>query len=269
MPLPATVSEQKSVSAAATWQPLSHDDIQRYSRHLVLSEIGMAGQVCLKNSCVLVVGVGGLASSCLYYLAAAGVGYIGVVDADTVDVSNLQRQIIHSTHTVGLSKCQSAQQALLALNPSLQLQMYKQEFTAQTALQIVQGGFTNFTNDMGHATGLSAKPYDIIVDGSDNFPTKYLINDVCALCHKTWVYSAILGFEGQLAVFNYAPLPPFPELESVNRISEFNECRSPDYRDLLPDAPPPGDIPSCAEGGVLGVVPGVMGCFQCNEVGPE
>lgn len=219
-------------------QSLSNEEISRYSRHLVLSDVGMAGQKFLKNSSVLVIGAGGLGSPCLLYLAAAGVGHVGIVDADTVDTSNLQRQIIHGTSTVGVSKCESARRRIRDINPHVGVRLYEEEFTSETALIILKGGFEN------------GRPYDVVVDGSDNFPTKYLINDACELYPviggTPWVYSAILAFEGQLSVFNYQG--------------------GPTYRDLLPTPPPPGDVPSCAEGGVLGVLPGTMGCLQATEV---
>ena len=158
------------------------------------------------------------------YLAAAGVGHIGIVDADTVDTSNLQRQIIHSMSTVGVSKCESARRRIHDINPHVNVCLYEEEFTSDTALRILKGGFEE------------NRPYDVVVDGSDNFPTKYLINDVCELVGTPWVYSAILAFEGQLSVFNFQG--------------------GPNYRDMLPTPPPPGDVPSCAEGGVLGVLPG-------------
>lgn len=216
----------------ATESDLSNAEISRYSRHLVLSDVGVIGQKDLKNSAVLVIGAGGLGSPCLLYLAAAGVGHIGIVDADTVDESNLQRQIIHGTSTVGLSKCESARQRILDINPFVNVRMYKEEFTSQNALQILSEGFS------------PSKPWNVIVDGSDNFPTKYLINDACSILNLPWVYSAILAFEGQLSTFNYKG--------------------GPDYRDMLPSPPPPGDVPSCAEGGVLGVLPGTMGCLQVS-----
>jgi adenylyltransferase/sulfurtransferase len=215
-------------------QSLSNEEISRYSRHLVLSDVGMKGQKALKNSSVLVIGAGGLGSPCLLYLAAAGVGHVGIVDADTVDTSNLQRQIIHSMSTVGVSKCESARRRIHDINPHVNVRLYEEEFTSETAQRILEGGFEE------------GRPYDVVVDGSDNFPTKYLINDVCDLVGTPWVYSAILAFEGQLSVFNFQG--------------------GPNYRDMLPTPPPPGDVPSCAEGGVLGVLPGTMGCLQSTEV---
>jgi len=194
----------------------------------------MKGQIALKNSSVLVIGAGGLGSPCLLYLAAAGVGHIGIVDADVVDESNLQRQIIHGTSTVGISKCESAKSRIEDINPHVKVRLYEEEFTSTTALRILEEGFDEETQ------------YDVVVDGSDNFPTKYLINDACEIVNVPWVYSAILAFEGQMSVFNY------------------ND--GPTYRDMLPTPPPPGDVPSCAEGGVLGVLPGTMGCLQATEV---
>jgi adenylyltransferase/sulfurtransferase len=191
---------------------LSNEEISRYSRHLVLSDVGMVGQISLKESSVLVIGAGGLGSPCLLYLAAAGVGHIGIVDADTVDASNLQRQIIHGTSTVGISKCESARRRIDDVNPHVNVRMYQEEFTSETALRILKDGF-----DEDH-------PYDVVVDGSDNFPTKYLINDACDIMGIPWVYSAILAFEGQLSVFNYQA--------------------GPTYRDMLPTPPPPGEVPS-------------------------
>ncbi|KAL7465927.1 hypothetical protein ACHAXS_006227 [Conticribra weissflogii] len=224
-------------SLSSTTHPnreLNNDEISRYSRHLVLKDVGMAGQKALKNASVLVIGAGGLGSPCLLYLAAAGVGYIGIVDADTVDESNLQRQIIHGTSTVDVSKCESAERRIKDINPFVNVRLYQEEFTSDTAMRILGEGYSK------------TKSWDIVVDGSDNFPTKYLINDACDILGIPWVYSAILAFEGQISTFNYKG--------------------GPDYRDLLPTPPPPGDVPSCAEGGVLGVLPGTMGCLQATEV---
>ena len=222
-------------SSSSSSSSLTNDEIARYSRHLVLSDVGMEGQKSLKDSSVLVVGAGGLGSPCLLYLAAAGVGHIGIVDGDVVDSSNLQRQIIHGTSTVGVTKCESAKRRINDINPFVQVRLYEEEFTSETAMRILEGGFDEETG----------RKYDVVVDGSDNFPTKYLINDACDLVGVPWVYSAILAFEGQMSVFNYQ--------------------NGPTYRDLLPTPPPPGDVPSCAEGGVLGVLPGTMGCLQATE----
>lgn len=217
----------------ATDEELSNAEISRYSRHLVLGDVGVAGQKALKNASILVIGAGGLGSPALLYLAAAGVGHIGIVDADTVDESNLQRQIIHGTSTIDVSKCESAQRRIEDINPFVNVRIYKEEFTSETAMRILGEGFSE------------TKSWDVVLDGSDNFPTKYLINDACDILGIPWVYSAILAFEGQLSTFNY------------------ND--GPNYRDLLPTPPPPGDVPSCAEGGVLGVLPGTMGCLQATE----
>ena len=208
---------------------LSNEEIARYSRHLVLGSVGMIGQRRIKGSSVLCVGAGGLGSPCLLYLAAAGVGTIGIVDADTVDESNLQRQIIHSVDDVGVPKCVSARNSINKLNPNCEVVLFEEEFTSETALRI-----------------LGSRKWDVVVDGSDNFPTKYLINDACEIMDIPWVYSAILAFEGQLSVFNFKG--------------------GPTYRDLLPQPPNPGSVPSCAEGGVLGVLPGTFGCMQATEV---
>lgn len=217
-----------------TRDKLTNEEISRYSRHLVLGDVGMKGQTDIKNASVLVIGAGGLGSPCLMYLAAAGVGYIGIVDADVVDESNLQRQIIHGTSTIDMSKCQSAEERIRDINPYVNVRTYKEEFTSATAMKILGEGFS------------SEKKWDVVVDGSDNFPTKYLINDACEILDIPWVYSAILAFEGQLSVFNYKG--------------------GPNYRDMLPVPPSPGDVPSCAEGGVIGVLPGVCGCLQATEV---
>lgn len=215
-------------------EELSNSEISRYSRHLVLGDVGVAGQKALKNASVLVIGAGGLGSPCLLYLAAAGVGYLGIVDADIVDESNLQRQIIHGTSTVNVSKCESAKHRIQDINPFVNVRTFNEELTAGTAMRIFGEGYSE------------SVPWDVVVDGSDNFPTKYLINDACDIIGLPWVYSAILAFEGQLSTFNYKD--------------------GPNYRDLLPTPPPPGDVPSCAEGGVLGVLPGTMGCLQATEV---
>jgi len=181
-----------------------------------------------------VIGAGGLGSSALMYMAAAGVGHIGIVDADTVDESNLQRQIIHGTSTIDVPKCESAAERLRDINPYIHIRTYQEEFTSSSALRILNDGFS------------PTHSYDLVIDGSDNFPTKYLIDDACTITGLPWVYSAILAFEGQISVFNYG-------------------SDGPNYRDMIPTPPPPGDVPSCAEGGVLGVLPGTMGCLQATE----
>src|ERR1700688_1103628 len=206
---------------------LSNDEIARYSRHLILPEVGMEGQQKLKAAKVLCVGTGGLGAPLAMYLAAAGVGTIGLVDFDTVDASNLQRQVIHSTATVGMLKVDSAEIMLKGLNPALNVIKYNTMLTSANALEI----FKNF---------------DIIADGTDNFQTRYLVNDACVLTGKPNVYGSIFRFEGQVSIFWGA--------------------RGPCYRCLFPEPPPPGLVPSCAEGGVLGVLPGIIGALQANEV---
>ncbi len=205
---------------------LSHEEILRYSRHLLIPEVGLEGQRKLKAASVLVIGTGGLGSPLLLYLAAAGVGHIGVVDFDVVDYSNLQRQIIHGTSGVNTLKVESARQRMLDLNPDIQVDSYNEPFTSANAMRIAEG-------------------YDIIVDGTDNFPTRYLSNDLAVLTGKPNVYGSIFRFEGQASV--------------------FDATRGPCYRCLFPEPPPPGLVPSCAEGGVFGVLPGVIGAIQATE----
>ncbi len=205
---------------------LNHEEILRYSRHLLIPEVGLEGQRKLKNSSALIVGTGGLGSPVSLYLAAAGVGRIGLVDYDTVDSSNLQRQIIHGTSTIGKLKVDSAKAKLLDLNPDIQVDVYNEPYTSANALRI-------------------AKDYDIILDGTDNFPTRYLTNDVAVFLGKPNVYASIFRFDGQVSVF-YAK-------------------EGPCYRCLFPEPPPPGLVPSCAEGGVLGVLPGTIGTLQATE----
>lgn len=205
---------------------LSKDDYERYSRHIILPEVGLLGQKRLKAATVLCIGTGGLGSPLLLYLAAAGIGRIGIVDFDVVDHSNLQRQIIHGTSWVGKPKIQSAKNRILEINPDCQVDLYDTRLSSENALEIFQ-------------------PYDVIVDGTDNFPTRYLTNDACVLLDKPNVYGSIFRFEGQATVFNYQS--------------------GPNYRDLYPEPPPPGLVPSCAEGGVLGVLPGIIGTIQATE----
>jgi adenylyltransferase/sulfurtransferase len=205
---------------------LTQDDYARYSRHIILPEVGLAGQKKLKAASVLCVGTGGLGSPLLLYLAAAGIGRIGIVDFDVVDSSNLHRQIIHGTSWVGKPKIQSAKDRILEINPACQVDLYETRLSSENALQI-------------------AKPYDLVIDGTDNFPTRYLVNDVCVLLNKPNVYGSIFRFEGQATVFNYEG--------------------GPNYRDLYPEPPPPGLVPSCAEGGVLGVLCGIIGTIQATE----
>ena len=205
---------------------LSHEEILRYSRHLLIPEVGLDGQKKLKAASVLVIGTGGLGSPVALYLAAAGVGRIGLVDYDVVDFSNLQRQVIHGTSGIGSLKVESARQRMLDLNPDIQVDAYNEPFTTENALRI-------------------AADYDVIIDGTDNFPTRYLTNDVCVLLGKPNVYGSIFRFDGQVSVF-YAK-------------------EGPCYRCLFPEPPPPGLVPSCAEGGVLGVLPGTIGTLQATE----
>ncbi len=206
--------------------PLTTDEIQRYARHLILPDVGLEGQRRLKAARVLIVGAGGLGSPVALYLAAAGVGTIGVVDFDVVDVSNLQRQILHGTKDVGRSKLESARARLGDVNPHVRVETHETRLTSANALDIIAG-------------------YDIVVDGTDNFATRYLTNDACVLLGKPNVYGSILRFEGQASVFGLADGP----------------C----YRCLFPEPPPPGSVPSCAEGGVLGVLPGIVGTIQATE----
>jgi sulfur-carrier protein adenylyltransferase/sulfurtransferase len=205
---------------------LTTDEIQRYSRHLILPDVGVAGQQKLKAARVLTVGAGGLGSPVALYLAAAGVGTLGVIDFDVVDVSNLQRQILHGTKDVGRSKLESARARLYDLNPHVRVETYETRLTSANALEIIGG-------------------YDIVVDGTDNFATRYLTNDACVLLGKPNVYGSIFRFEGQASVFGMADGP----------------C----YRCLFPEPPPPGSVPSCAEGGVFGVLPGIVGTIQATE----
>ncbi|MFB2935961.1 molybdopterin-synthase adenylyltransferase MoeB [Aerosakkonemataceae cyanobacterium BLCC-F154] len=205
---------------------LSKEEYERYSRHLILPEVGLEGQKRLKAASVLCIGTGGLGSPLLLYLAAAGIGRLGIVDFDIVDSSNLQRQVIHGTSWVGKPKIESAKNRILEINPNCQVDLYETRISAENALDIVE-------------------PYDIVVDGTDNFPTRYLVNDACVLLNKPNVYGSIFRFEGQATVFNYEG--------------------GPNYRDLYPEPPPPGMVPSCAEGGVLGILPGIIGVIQATE----
>ncbi|MCS6993539.1 MAG: molybdopterin-synthase adenylyltransferase MoeB [Anaerolineales bacterium] len=205
---------------------LTREEILRYSRHLLIPEVGLNGQRKLKESSVLVIGTGGLGSPVSLYLAAAGVGRIGLVDYDVVDSTNLQRQVVHGTSTVGKLKVESARARLLDLNPMIQVDVYNVPFTSANALEI-------------------AAPYDVIVDGTDNFPTRYLSNDVAVFLGKPNVYGSIFRFDGQASVF-YAQ-------------------KGPCYRCLFPEPPPPGLVPTCAEGGVLGILPGTIGTIQATE----
>ncbi len=211
---------------------LSSEELKRYSRHIAIPEFNIQGQEKLKAAKVLVIGAGGLGSPALLYMAAAGVGHIGIVDFDAVDDSNLQRQVLYTIDDIGCSKAARAKKRLLALNPHIAITIYETAFTKENALDII-------------------KDYDVVADGSDNFPTRYLVNDACVLADKVNVYASIFRFEGQVAVFNYL---------------DENGERGPNYRDLFPKPPPPGQVPSCAEGGVLGVLPGIIGSMQASEV---
>jgi len=206
---------------------LSNEEILRYSRHLIMPEVGMEGQLKLKAARVLCIGAGGLGSPLALYLAAAGVGTLGIVDFDVVDYTNLQRQIIHTTADVGRKKLDSAAEKLKAINPFLNLRTFETRLSSKNALEIFQ-------------------EFDIIADGTDNFPTRYLVNDACVLTGKPNVYGSIFRFEGQASVF----------------ATQEGPC----YRCLYPEPPPPGLVPSCAEGGVLGILPGLVGVMQATEV---
>ncbi len=205
---------------------LSSQEVARYSRHLIMPEVGVEGQNRLKAASVLLIGAGGLGSPLGLYLAAAGVGRIGLIDFDVVDFSNLQRQILHGTADVGRPKLHSARDRIQAINPEVRLDLYETHLTSANALDLFA-------------------PYDVIVDGTDNFPTRYLTNDACVLLKKPNVYGSIFRFDGQASVF-------YPG-------------KGPCYRCLYPEPPPPGEVPSCAEGGVLGILPGLVGCIQATE----
>ncbi len=211
---------------------LSPQEMARYARHIAIPEFNTEGQRKLKAAKVLVIGSGGLGSPVLLYLAAAGVGHLGIVDFDVVDESNLQRQVLFTVDDVGKLKAETAAKRLRKLNPHIEITVHNTRFTKENALELV-------------------KQYDVVADGTDNFPTRYLVNDACVLAGKTNIYASIFRFEGQVSVFNY-------ELE--------DGTRGPNYRDLFPEPPPPGLVPNCAEGGVLGVLPGIIGSLQASEV---
>jgi adenylyltransferase/sulfurtransferase len=217
----------QTITESAALPELTADDLSRYSRHLILPEVGMEGQRKLKAARVLCVGTGGLGSPLALYLTAAGIGTLGLVDFDVVDASNLQRQIIHSTKDIGRKKLDSAEEKLRALNPAIQIVKHDTMLSSANALEII-------------------KDYDIVADGTDNFPTRYLVNDACVLLGKPNAYGSIFRFEGQASVF----------------ATEQGPC----YRCLYPEPPPPGLVPSCAEGGVLGSLPGLVGVIQATEV---
>ncbi len=206
---------------------LSSEEIARYARHISLPEIGIKGQEKLKTSSVACIGTGGLGSPLLIYLAAAGIGRIGIVDFDVVEYSNLQRQIIHTTNSIGLLKTDSAKQQILKINPSCRVDLFNQKLTSSNALEILRS-------------------YDVICDCSDNFPTRYLINDACLILKKPNIYGSIARFEGQVSVFNL-------------------KKDSPNYRDLIPTPPPQELIPSCSQAGVMGILPGIIGTIQAAE----
>ncbi|HKF53327.1 MAG TPA: molybdopterin-synthase adenylyltransferase MoeB [Candidatus Acidoferrales bacterium] len=219
----ATQVKESTANSAAT---LSKEEVLRYSRHLIMPEVGMDGQLKLKKAKVLLVGSGGLGAPLGLYLAAAGVGRLGIVDFDAVDFTNLQRQVTFGTSDVGRKKLEAARERLHNLNPEIQIDTYETRLTSDNALDIL-------------------RDYDIVADGTDNFPTRYLVNDACVLLGKPNVYGSIFRFEGQASIFGYPGGP----------------C----YRCLYPEPPPPGVVPSCAEGGVLGVLPGIIGCIQAME----
>jgi adenylyltransferase/sulfurtransferase len=221
-----SIAGGSTAEVAAPPLTLSKDEILRYSRHLIMPEVGMEGQLKLKAAKVALIGTGGLGAPLGLYLAAAGVGRIGLVDFDVVDYTNLQRQVIHGTKDVGKKKLDSAAETMLDINPFLQIDRHETALTSENALEIL-------------------RPYDIVVDGTDNFPTRYLVNDACVLLGKPNVYGSIFRFEGQATVFAY----------------EGGPC----YRCLYPEPPPPGLVPSCAEGGVLGILPGTIGLIQATE----
>ena len=210
----------------------SKEELERYSRHLIIPEFNIEGQKKLKHARVLVVGTGGLGAPLLLYLTAAGVGTIGIVDFDVVDYSNLQRQVLFTTHDVGRPKVEAAWERLTALNPHVRFEVFNTRLDSTNALEIIS-------------------QFDVVADGTDNFPTRYLVNDACVLAGKVNVFASIFRFEGQASVFNYR----YPD-----------GSRGPNYRDLFPTPPPPGLVPSCAEGGVIGVLPGILGSLQANEV---
>ncbi|MGB3466662.1 MAG: molybdopterin-synthase adenylyltransferase MoeB [Cyclobacteriaceae bacterium] len=217
-------------------QKFSSDELIRYSRHLNLPDFTLADQHRLKDARVLVVGAGGLGSPLLQYLVAAGVGNIGIVDYDTVDLSNLQRQVLYTSQDIGKKKAIAAKEKLLAINPCITIQSFDQALTVDNATEMVA-------------------PYDIIADGTDNFPTRYLINDVCLFNDKINVHASVFRYQGQVSVFNY------PEKGTDGKIA-----KGPDYRDLFPEPPHPDEVVSCEEGGILGVLPGILGSIQALEV---
>lgn len=220
------ISPLDSLPARAAGASLTQQEVARYSRHLIMPEVGVEGQKRLKTSSVLLVGAGGLGSPLALYLAAAGVGRLGLVDFDVVDFSNLHRQVLHGTSDVGRPKLQSARDRIQSINPEVRVDLYETHLTSANAFDVL-------------------RPYDLVIDGTDNFPTRYLVNDACVLLGKPNVYGSIFRFDGQASVF-------YPG-------------KGPCYRCLYPEPPPPGEVPSCAEGGVLGILPGLVGCIQATE----
>jgi len=218
----------------SNWKDIefSGEELGHYSRHLSIPEFGMEGQKKLKAAKVLAVGTGGLGAPMLQYLAAAGVGTIGIVDFDKVEASNLHRQVLFGASDVGRPKVEVAKERLQEINPHIDIQVHQTRLTSDNALEII-------------------KDYDVVADGTDNFPSRYLINDACVMLDKPNVHGSIFQFEGQISVFNY---------------EDEEGTRGPNYRDLFPEPPPPGLVPSCAEAGVLGVLPGIIGCLQASEV---
>src|SRR5215468_11313263 len=223
----AEMAREAAKRSGKTELPLSHEEIRRYSRHLILPEVGLEGQLKLKQARVLLVGAGGLGSPLALYLSAAGVGTLGLIDFDVVDESNLQRQVLHGTSQVGRAKLASARERIRDINPNVKVDTYETRLSSENALDLV-------------------RQYDLVADGTDNFPTRYLVNDACVLAGKPNVYGSIFRFEGQASV--------------------FATKQGPCYRCLYPEPPPPGMVPSCAEGGVLGILPGIVGLLQANEV---
>ena len=224
--VPAIAGGNSKLQLSNRGTELSQDEMRRYGRHLIMPEVGLEGQKKLKAGKVLVIGTGGLGSPLSLYLAAAGVGRLGLVDFDQVDASNLQRQVLYSVRDVGRPKLEAAKDRILELNPNVKVDNYETRLTSENAMDII-------------------KEYDVVVDGTDNFPTRYLVNDACVLLGKPNVYGSIFRFEGQISV--------------------FDASRGPCYRCLYPEPPPPGLVPSCAEGGVLGILPGVVGTLQATE----
>ncbi len=229
---PDSAASNGSASSTGAAAAFTKEELARYNRHIIIPGFGMEAQLKLKAAKVLVIGSGGLGSPALLYLAAAGVGTIGIVDFDVVDDSNLQRQVLFGVDEIGKPKVEAARRRIQSLNPYIKLNIYNTHLNSQNALDIV-------------------KDYDVVADGTDNFPTRYLVNDASVLLGKPNIYASIFQFEGQVSVFNY---------------KDAQGNTGPNYRDLYPTPPPPGLVPSCAEGGVLGVLPGIIGSLQALEV---